>query len=149
MGFLVAGLYWLIESWVHHIVFNEKFELIPTAVNEIYMRTVICLLMIGFGFYACYNTRRLLEEEQQRIRVFMQTLRASQHILNNFLNQMQLFQLVEQRNAQHDPELAGKLDAIVRQASEQVKALSRITDPTEESISRAVFPDHNNETTHL
>ncbi|WP_126456494.1 hypothetical protein [Sulfuriflexus mobilis] len=142
IGFFVAILYWVIESWVHTIVFGEAFALIPTDPNEIYMRTVIALLVIGFGFYACHNTQRLLEKEQQRIQVFMQTSRATQHILNNFLNQMQLFRMVEQKNAPHNPELVGKLDAIVKEAADQVVALSQITDPTEENISRTIFPGH-------
>ncbi|MBI5492740.1 MAG: PAS domain S-box protein [Deltaproteobacteria bacterium] len=67
IGIILAIVFWLLESAMHAYIFgrsNLMAELVPADSNELWMRSVISLLFIGFGVYAdmMINRRRAAEE---------------------------------------------------------------------------------------
>lgn len=58
--------FWLSDSSLHYLVYGEpSFELIPTDPNELWMRTVIVVLLVGFGAYAQFMLSRLATAQEQ------------------------------------------------------------------------------------
>jgi hypothetical protein len=65
---------------------------------------------------------------------------AIHHILNNFLNQMQLFKMTAEDTPGFDHEILSLYDQIIDETSTQIGALSSITRINEVSISTSVSP---------
>jgi hypothetical protein len=65
---LVIGLsFWVFDSCVHRYLYGEsRFEWIPSDFNELWMRGVICLLFILFGWYASVSKGRQIELDFER-----------------------------------------------------------------------------------
>ena len=66
---LIAALFWMAESLIHFFAKGEeRFEVIPTDLNEFCMRTLIVILIIGFGIYVDYITTNHIAELEERKR---------------------------------------------------------------------------------
>jgi len=64
-AFTIAVVFWFLDSTIHYFVYGEpQFEFMPDDFNELWMRSLIVLLIISFGIYADYSTRRLLIKEK-------------------------------------------------------------------------------------
>lgn len=60
LGLGLAVAYWLFDSSVHYLAFHDsQFELIPGEFNELWMRSLIVLLLAAFGLYTELSVRRL------------------------------------------------------------------------------------------
>ena len=52
-GIGLAMLYWITESVIHRYIYAEDFfEVVPSDLNEIWMRVLIISLILGFGIFA-------------------------------------------------------------------------------------------------
>jgi hypothetical protein len=144
LGAGLALLYWVTESITHRFVYAEEFfELVPSDVNEFLMRVLIIVLILGFGLFADNRARKIEASEREKHEVFLATVRSTQHILNNLLNQLQL--------AFHDLEKEGCLEhettrllkRSMREGKEQVERLSAVSEINSESIEESVKPRCN------
>ena len=93
-GFFIALGFWFFDSSMHYLFYGEeKFEFIPDDFNELWMRIVIVVLIFLFGLYSDYASQKLIrrEKELEALQVYNSMTNATHHILNNLLNQMQLF----------------------------------------------------------
>lgn len=60
LGLAVAVCYWLFDSAIHYLGFGEQgYEFIPSDGNELWMRTLIFLLLAAFGIYTEFSVRKL------------------------------------------------------------------------------------------
>jgi hypothetical protein len=141
LGIALALFYWFAESVIHRYVYaDEFFEIVPSDVNEFWMRVLIILLIFGFGIFADNRAWRIRKTEREKYEVYLATVQSTQHILNNLLNQLQLmfFELDENR------ELAGDtrklLKKSMKEGKAQVERLSSVTEISSESIQDSVKP---------
>ena len=67
-------------------------------------------------------------------------LASTHHVLNNFLNQMQIFKMTAERTPDFDPNVLTLYSRIMKDAKEQIDALGSITDIDEASIHNSVAP---------
>lgn len=78
---LLSLLLWIGESYFHYWVFDpgHPFEFIPSDQNELWMRLLICGIVIVFGAYGQRqaNKKRILQEEKLR------TLKATMHTVED------------------------------------------------------------------
>jgi signal transduction histidine kinase len=138
---IVAVGYWTAESIVHRFVFAEdKFELLPANVNEIWMRALIVLLMICFGIFGDAWSRRLVSKEDEKRQIFIATISSTQHILNNLLNQIQVVLLEMDDEYRVDAKTREMLKRSLKDAQAQVEQLSAVTKLDEEAIRDSVAP---------
>lgn len=141
LAIIVAALYWTAESIVHRFVFAEdKFELLPTNVNELWMRALIVLLMICFGIFGDAWSRRLVSKEDEKRQIFIATISSTQHILNNLLNQIQVVFLKMDNEHRIDAETREMLKRSLKDAQVQVQKLSAVTKLDEDVIRESVAP---------
>lgn len=141
LGFGLALLYWIGESIVHRFVYAEDFfEIVPSDVNEFWMRLLIIVLIVGFGVFADNRASKVRASEQEKHEVFVATVRSTQHILNNLLNQLQLaiYDLDEERCL--ESETRKLLERSIRDSKEQVERLSAVSEINGKSIEDSVRP---------
>ena len=141
LGFGLAILYWFAESGIHRFVYAEAFfEVVPSDVNEFWMRLLIVALIVSFGLFADNRSRKVRESEQEKHAVFVSTVRSTQHILNNLMNQLQLVFFDLEKEHCLESETKKLLEKSIREGKEQVERLSSVSDISSESIEDSVKP---------
>lgn len=140
---IIAAVFWGFDSALHHIIYKEThFEIIPDDFNELWMRLVIVCLIVLFGIYADAVTRKRMLQEKQlaALQTYNSMIYATHHILNNLLNQMQLFRMTALRSTDFDRETIRLYDNAIDEAQDLLGRLSRIENITEENILASVDP---------
>lgn len=84
------------------------------------------------------NRADLIEVEKAKI--YRAMIASVQHVLNNFLNQMQLFKLTADRTPGFDQRVLALYDQVIGDAVTQLRALASITRLDEGAIKDAVAP---------
>ena len=126
-GFVLAFIFWLFESLVHYLIFEEsQFEFIPGELNELWMRIFIVLLIMGFGIVADFFIDRIVHKQLEVAHTYSSMIYASRHILNNLLNQMQLFKLEALKTKDFDRDIIKLYDNSIKEASDLIDTLSKI-----------------------
>lgn len=116
--FTLIGLFlaFLVFIWVH----SFKIELFELTVNmlaafEYQIDEVIIPLLIFLVFAFADHRRRTTKAQQlefEKNKIYNAMLHASHHILNNFLNQMQLYRMKAEITPGIDPEIINLYDEI-------------------------------------
>jgi len=143
LGILIALIYWFCDSSLHYFGYGEpKFEWIPTDINELWMRIVIFLLIVLFGLFTDFHVRSIIKKERELVaqHIYRSTLRATHHILNNLLNQLQLFKLEALRSKDFNKEVLAYFDTALNEASVLIKRLSAIKSVSEDNIKDSIKP---------
>ena len=141
LGLGLALIYWVAESIIHRFVYAEEFfEIVPSDVNEFWMRLLIIGLIVGFGIFADNRARKIKASEQEKHAVFVATVRSTQHILNNLLNQLQLAFYDLEKEGCLESETRKLLERSIREGKEQVERLSAVSDINTEAIEQSVRP---------
>jgi len=144
LGIIIGLLFWIGESFIHWYAGGGKiFELFPSDTNELWMRLLIFSLLAGFGIYADYHTRSMIARESETRKIFKATASASQHILNNFLNEILYFRDEAQRSGGFDEETLKLLDKAVSNASGKIDSLRNVRDISVENIKVSVRPEND------
>jgi len=66
IGSALALGFWLWDSSLHYLVYKEPiFEVIPTDLDELWMRLAICFLLVLFGWYADFSKTTREHESQE------------------------------------------------------------------------------------
>jgi len=84
------------------------------------------------------DTKRAEEQEQEKHDIFHATVKASHHILHNFLNQMMLFKLEAEDSEDFGEDVLVLFDEVMIEAKMQIEKLSTVTDLTKEQIEQAI-----------
>ncbi len=78
---------------------------------------------------------------QQRLDIYRATLDSTHHIINNFLNQAQLMELVAANDPNFDMETIELYRTTINEAMEKLEALDQLKQIDPDSIRKAVSPD--------
>jgi len=139
--FIAIAFFWTAESLLHRFIFDHnQFALFPTDSNELWMRALVVAIIILFGGFVDYHMRRVREKEKEKNDIYFAMLHSSSHILNNFLNQMQLMKIEADRCQDFDRDVLDAYDSIVDEASELIRNLKTVPFLTEENILASVAP---------
>ncbi len=122
----------LSESVVEYMQKFERFELdeftIPTLI------ATICALI------DLTRKQKFQKIEIEKIKIYKAMLSSTHHILNNFLNQIQLLKMTAEDNDESPHETLALYDQITKDAQRQIEALGSVTSVDEASISASVAP---------
>lgn len=83
--------------------------------------------------------RRQARAEAERVAIFRKTLEGSQHILRNYLNQMQLVTLEAQRHPGFDSATLQVAEQITEEAAAALEKLQQLEVISEQDIHAAVY----------
>ncbi len=106
------------------------------------MRTITFILLVCFGIYANYHTKRLIAKEEKKRKIFKATADTSQHILNDFLNKMMNFKDEAQRVDGFDEKTLKLLENAVRNATNELDVLRNVSDISVENIKTSIHPEN-------
>jgi len=135
-------IFWLSDSLIHRFIYKEEtFELVPTDVNELWMRTLIIVLLIIIGLVGDSRAKRIDDTERAKREIFLATVSSTQHVLNNLLNQMQLVFLDASKTHKLSDETRKLLEQSIKESKEQVDKLSSVTKLDAKTIKKSVQPD--------
>jgi hypothetical protein len=88
LGVLFAMFFWFLEAFVHSAVFGEgsyMVNLLPQNPNELWMRTLVCSLLIVFGIYAQSTVAELKVSEEERLRLKKELEDSLAKLLSGFI----------------------------------------------------------------
>lgn len=126
-AFEMAIFFWILESAIHYFGFEEqRFELIPGEINELWMRLVIVFLIMMLGVFADSFISRILHKQMEVARVYNSLIQASSHTLDNLLNQMRLFKLEAEASKDFNRDVIKYYDNSIKQASDLIERLSSV-----------------------
>lgn len=123
----------LFESVTSFLNSVERFE-----VDEFIIPIIIFLFFAGLDLLKRRKSRKV---ELEKLKIYKAMLGSTHHILNNFLNQMQLFKITADRTPGFAPEILDLYDQIMNDASMQIEALGSITNISESSIETSIDPN--------
>lgn len=143
IALVIAVAFWFFDASVHHFIYSEpQFEFVPSDFNELWMRVLIVLLILLCGILTDVFLRRLIAAHRkvEAVRIYKSMAFATHHILNNLLNQMQLFRMEAMKSEDFDPEMIKLYDNAIDEAAGLVTKLSHLEHITEEDIKSSVAP---------
>ena len=134
----------LIAGIVFDVDFFEKLVSLLHSLEEYEIDELIipCLIFFLFAFIEGFKRNRLNQVNAEKLKIYIAMMSSTQHILNNFLNQMQLFKLTAEDTPKFDPEVLALYDEIIDEAKMQISALGNVNHINELSIQQAVAPKH-------
>ena len=140
-GFALAVAFWVFESFIHRFVQGEpSFEFLPSDPNELWMRVIICLLIILFGVSGDATIEQLTAKEEEKLNTFNALIAATHHILNNFTYKMTYFRVKMEDSHAFDDEVFELFDEMIESTTEQVNQLGSISDINPDSIEQSTYP---------
>ena len=120
-------------------LFN-RFEIHKVDAIFLIIPISIFLIIIDLVNKQCdINKQKSIEIEKQK-EIYKAMLSATHHILNNFLNHMQLFRLIAEDTPGFKAKAWSLYEKSHKYASKQIEALSKITNISEASINDSIKP---------
>ena len=88
-GFILALFFWIFESAVHAFVFGEGTfaqELVTSDMNELWMRFVVCALLLAFGIYSHVTMKKMGAVVLEREQLQKHLEKSLTHVLSGFVH---------------------------------------------------------------
>lgn len=145
---LLALCFWFFDASVHFFIYGESdFEFLPTDFNELWMRSVIVLLMVLFGVFADYFNNHISSKDKllALTSVYNDLMHANLDVLSNQLEQLKLFRVEARQSKDFDAEIIKLFDNSIEEISELVDSLTRLTDITDSQI-KSELQEHGTHT---
>ena len=121
----LASFLWLFED------FELDEIIIPLFVFSIFLITNLV------------KNQKEHELEAEKIKIYKAMLTSSQHVINNLLNEIQLFKIEAEATPEFPSETLSLFNEVTEEASQQIKALSSIENVDEDSIFQSIKPTSN------
>ncbi|MEW6653516.1 MAG: hypothetical protein AB1394_08615 [Bacteroidota bacterium] len=143
LTYLVFGIAWIFFSdriLETFAVSAEALTTLQTYKGWLFITVTSIILYFLTRRMCCEIEDRELEKEA----VFISTMRAVQHILNNFLNKMLFFKLVAEEKQSLPEEIVEHYDSVIDETSKQIKRLSSIKEISPEEIEKVAYNKETN-----
>lgn len=142
LGGLIFSLLISLTSRAVQFYSTGSFPLhfLPPDSHDRSMFLLVSALLVFLGFLADRNTSLIIAHEEEKRRIFASAVGASQHILNNFLNNMLYFQQQARESQALDEKTLKLYDTVIHGAAEQLKKLGEIQEISEKNIRETVYP---------
>ena len=141
LGLIIAAIVALLS----HLIDLDPFDRLADAfekVEQYEIDEIFIVVLIIFAFLTAdlLIKQRRRKVEKEKVKVYRAMIFSAHHILNNFLHQMQVFKITAEHTPDFDPQILAMFDKIMEDASEQIQALSNVSEITEQSIKKSVAP---------
>ena len=140
MGVVASLAMWLIESVLHYMLFDrgDAFELIPSDVNEFWMRSSVCIFVVLTGFFAQRHVNDLLAIEEEKLSTVQATMRTVQDIVGNALNHLELVRIEAEQAGTLNQQSLDEIDKIISDTSGELGKLVTIRRVRTKELSSGV-----------
>ncbi len=122
----------LFDRFAHLLLRLEHLE-----IDELLVALVIILLFFQIDLL---RNRHETAVEKEKVKIYRAMLFGMQHILNNFLQQMQLFKLTAEKTPGFDPEVLKLYDQVIVETLQQIQAVGNVGKIDDEDIRQSVLP---------
>lgn len=95
-------------------------------------------IIIFFLMFDLVTYKKELKIKAEKEVIYKAMVQASDHVLKNCLNQMQLVKYAAEETPGFDPEVLEKFDTIVDQAVTQLASLGKIEEVDKETIGKSI-----------
>lgn len=142
LGIVIALTFYLLtitfdlEAFENFIEIMKGFE--DIELDEIIIPIIILFVFIFINVSASNKNKKI---EIEKIKIYKAMMSSTHHIMNNFLNQIQLIKMEAESTPHFDKEILELYNKTVSEATTQINSLSSITNIDEETIRRSVTPD--------
>lgn len=140
--YFIAGALW--------IFFSDRFlSSISTSTEmlthlQTYKGWFFIVLTSAILFVIVRNDYKALEHrENEKIDIFLTTMSAVHHILNNFLNKMLYFRAVAEESNDFKGDVLDNYSKVINETSAQVKKLGEIEKISREEIEKTAYPNRD------
>jgi len=144
IGLAISILVWLTTTvsgidlfviFVNAIESLERYE-----IDELIIPVVIFCM---FAFADLVSKQRYQKIELEKVKIYHAMLSSTHHILNNFLNKMQLFKISAEKTYKFPDSVLDLYDQIIHEAITQIESMGNIISIDELSIRESVEPKSN------
>jgi len=139
ISLIFAAISWLGESLIHFSILDHgrSFELIPSDFNELWMRAVICSLIIIFGIYVQRLVNKKMDVKEEKMRTLKATMNTVEDRIGNALYGIKLLLIDAEKSNLVKKDTYQKIIKLIDETFEDLRKLSSI----EEVIERKHFED--------
>lgn len=133
ISLIFAAISWMAESLVHFTILDhgQAFELIPSDSNELWMRIVICGLIVIFGIYVQRTANKKMDVKEEKMRTLKATVNTVEDRLGNALSGIRLLLTGAKNSNLVNKETYQKLTILIDDAFEDLRKLSSIEEIVE------------------
>jgi hypothetical protein len=141
LAVILSLVFWMTDSIIHRFFYSEEaYELIPSDFNELWMRTLIVVLIVGFGLIAEDLTTRIDAAIRDKHKVFGIIVRHTEDVLNNLAYQLELAFPESDKAHDLDHECREILEQSIKENRDQIDRLISLTELSEETIEDSERP---------
>ena len=126
--------------YAQDVTINRQIHINKEDVPEDYQQQTNCDLSKGLLELSNAITDITELQHREKQNIYHATVLSTQHILNNFLNQLSIVDIEIKKNPTFDENVKHKFKAMKQQAKELVEKLSSIEDINADSIKQSVHP---------
>ncbi len=131
---LIAAFFWMTESLIHFFLYGvEVFEVIPADFTELWMRSLIVILVVGFGIFADYSIGKRVKELEERKKIYKDRANDAKKILKEFLHDVQYFESEAERIGGFDGSTMQHLEGALKKTKDRLDSLDALGDLTLEN----------------
>ena len=141
ISLIFAAITWLGESLVHYFILDhgQPFELIPSDSNELWMRLIICSLIVIFGIYVQTHANKKMDVEEEKMRTLKATMNTVEDRLGNALAGIKLLLAGAEKSNLVNKETYQKATILIDDAFEDLRKLSSIEEIHEKERLKDIY----------
>ena len=141
ISLIFAAISWLGESLVHFAIldYGHPFELIPGDSNELWMRAVICSLIVIFGIYVQTHANKKMDVEEEKMRTLKATMNTVEDRLGNALAGIKLLLAGAEESNLVNKEMYQKATILIDDAFEDLRKLSGMKEINEKERLKGIY----------
>ena len=141
LAVILSLVFWMTDSIVHRFIYSEEaYELIPSDFNELWMRALIVVLIVGFGLIADDLTTKIDVARRDKHKIFGITVRYAEYELNNLAYLLELAFPESDRTHDLDHECRKNLEQSIKENKDRINRLISLAELSEETIEDSVKP---------
>jgi hypothetical protein len=135
LAVILSLVFWMTDSFIHRFIYSEEaYELIPSDFNELWMRALIVVLIVGFGLIADDLTTKIDVARRDKHKIFGITVRYAEYELNNLAYLLELAFPESDRTHDLDHECRKNLEQSIKVNKDQIDGLISLTGLIEDSV---------------
>jgi hypothetical protein len=144
--FLLTGVIISVSTYVLTVLFElELYERMDALLHSFEHREIdeLFIPFLIFSFFALlhfWSNKKTRDTENEKLKIYLAMVNSTQHILNNFLNQMEFIRLEAEECDEFPKDVLNIYEQIKKDTELQINALSKVQKINDVEIRNSVYP---------